>query len=152
MKHQIKREALRSIVQRNLYSKSGNYELENGELCRMAQSKYGYRTGVWVTENQIINATGKYLWHGLQVLQGEKPHITITKKDNSGVGYVRTPVYNIDQTNFAVVAPGAYDLMLQGKTFHEVCDTLMHQPLVKVQQAPIVQTKQSLMQRIAAVF
>lgn len=152
MKHKVSRDALRSIVQRNLYARCCNYELENEELCRMAQDKYGYRTGVWVTENQIINATGKYLWHGLKVLNGEKPHIIITKRDNSGVGNVRTPVYNIDQTNFAIVAPGAYDLMLQGKSFNEVCNTLMHQPLAKVQEASIVKTKPSFMKRIASVF
>ncbi len=150
MKHQVSKEALHSIVQRNLYARAGNYELENEELCRMAQDKYGFNTGVWMTLNQIQNMTGKYAWHGVKVLAGEKPHVIITKKDNAGNGYVRTPVYNIDQTNFAVIAPGAYDLMLQGKTFTEVCDTLMHQPLVKEQEAPIV--RPSFMQRIASLL
>ena len=129
----VKLKTLQNLVQRNVYSRGKHcYDEQNAMLCTYAMVKYGWEHPCWLTENQISNPNGKYLIKGLAVLKGESPRVVIAKADHADPNVmVRTPVYNIGQTNMAQVAPGAYELMCNGRSFDEVCTVLIHQPLIK---------------------
>lgn len=133
MVRKVKVERLRRLAQRNMYARGSHcYERENSKKCAEAMVKFGWEHPIWLTQNQIENSSGKYAFNGVCVKPGEESHVEIVKNDHSTPDVIiRTQVYNIDQTNMADVAPGAYELMCQGKSFDEVSDILMHQPLIQ---------------------
>lgn len=153
MKRTVKIDVLRRLAHHNLYARGGRtYDERNAIACSEAMAAYGWELPVWVTLNQITNASGKYMFKHLALLPGEQPRVTIAKRDHATSEMVYTQVYNIDQTNMASAAPGAYDLLCQGKTFDEVVDALMHQPLFERAMQTGRQTPRSFWHRIAAAF
>lgn len=150
MKRKVKVDVLRRLVHRNMYSKSTVYDEENTIACAEAMAAHGWELPVWVTLNQIENKNGNYAFKGVQLLKGERPEVTITKSDHQSGALVLTEVYNIDQTNFKKVAPGAYTLFKQGKSFVEVSDSLMTQPLLSRAMLTGLQTPLHFFKRIAA--
>ena len=153
MIRKVKIDVLRRLAHHNLYARSGHvYDERNAIVCSEAMADNGWELPVWVTLNQIENISGKYIFKHLALLPGEQPRVTIAKRDHATGEMVYTQVYNIDQTNLAVVAPGAYDLLCQGKSFDEVSDTLMHQPLFDRAMQTGRQVPRSFWHRVAAVF
>lgn len=140
-------------IQHNLYSRGNSYKEVNAKVCAEAMAANNWDKPIWLTQNQIDNANGKYAFNGVRIKSSETPQVTIIKQDHNYPGMViKTKVYNIDQTNMSVVAPGAYELFSQGKTFDEVSDILMHQPLLTRAMQTGEQTPTSFWKRIAAVF
>lgn len=133
---------------------SNCYDGDNEEKLASVVRARGYKTGGWITSNQVENKSGKYLWHGLRIADGAIP-VTINKVGYNGED-VTTRLYNLDQTNFQKRYPGVYSLISEGKLPKDAVQRILEQPVQSKMLAKAMETgkaePKTFWQRVVAIF
>lgn len=133
---------------------SNCYDGENEEKLASVVRARGYKTGGWITSNQVENSNGKYLWRGLRIADGAIP-VTVHKVGHHGEE-VTTRLFNLDQTNFPTRYPGVYDLIAEGELPKDAVQRILEQPVQSKMLAKAMETgkqePKTFWQRVAAIF